>query len=97
MAAAEHTGIRDYIQGEKVLQEFLAACLSASEYFVFYTEQELAKGYADIVLVPLEARYPGMRHGFVIELKYLSRGPETEARVTSTAAEAVAQLRRPGG
>ena len=32
MAAAEHTGIRDYIQGAKVLQEFLAAYLSASEY-----------------------------------------------------------------
>ena len=61
---------------------------------MFHTEQELAKGYADIVLVPLEARYPGMRHGFVIELKYLSRGPETEARVTATAAEAVSQLRR---
>ncbi len=92
-AVTEHTGIRDYIQGEKVLQGFLAAYLSASEYFVFHTEKELAKGYADIVLVPLEARYPGMRHGFVIELKYLSRGPETEARVTAVAESALAQLR----
>ena len=93
-AVTEYTGIRDYIQGERVLQGFLAAYLSASEYFVLHTEHELAKGYADIVLVPLGARYPGMRHAFVIELKYLSRGPETEARVTATAAEAVAQLRR---
>ena len=92
-AVSEHTGIRDYMQGEKVLQGFLAAYLGASEYFVFHTEQELAKGYADIVLVPLAARYPGMRHGFVIELKYLSRGPETEPRVTASAAEAVLQLR----
>ena len=93
-AVSEHTGIRDYLQGERVLQGFLAAYLSASEYFVSHTEQELAKGFADIVLVPLVARYPGMRHGFVIELKYLSRGPETEARVTATAADAVAQVRR---
>jgi len=92
-AVAEHTGIRDYIRGEKVLQGFLAAYLGASEYYVFHTEQELAKGYADIVLVPLEARYPGMRHGFVIELKYLSRGPETEARVTAVAEAATAQVR----
>ena len=92
-AVAEHTGIRDYIQGEKVLQGFLAAYLSASEYFVFHTEQELAKGYADIVLEPLAARYPGMRYGFVIELKYLSRGPETEARVTAVADDALSQLR----
>ena len=91
-AVTEHTGIRDFIQGEKVLQGFLAAYLGASEYFVFHTEQELAKGYADIVLEPLVARYPGMRYGFVIELKYLSRARETEARVTAVADAAVAQL-----
>ena len=90
---AEHTGIRDFIQGEKILQGFLAAYLGASEYFVFHTEQELAKGYADIVLEPLVARYPGMRYGFVIELKYLSRAHEPEARVTAMADAAVAQLR----
>ena len=92
-AVTEHTGIRDFIQGEKVLQGFLAAYLGASEYFVFHTEQELAKGHADIVLEPLVARYPGMRYGFVIELKYLSRGPETEAQVTAVADDALAQLR----
>ena len=92
-AVAEHAGIRDFIQGEKILQGFLAAYLGASEYFVFHTEQELAKGYADIVLEPLAARYPGMRYGFVIELKYLSRGREPEARVAAVADAAVAQLR----
>ena len=92
-AVSEHTGIRDFIQGEKVLQGFLAAYLGASEYFVFHTEQELAKGYADIVLEPLVTRYPGMRYGFVIELKYLSRTRVPEARVTAVADEAVAQLR----
>ena len=92
-AVSEHTGIRDFIQGEKVLQGFLAAYLGASEYFVFHTEQELAKGYADIVLEPLVARYPGMRYGFVIELKYLCRAREPEARVTAMADAAVAQLR----
>ena len=92
-AVAEHTGIRDFIQGEKILQGFLAAYLGASEYFVFHTEQDLAKGYADIVLEPLAARYPGMRYGFVIELKYLSRGREPEPRVAAVANAAVAQLR----
>ena len=92
-AVAEHTGVRDYIQGEKVLQGFIAAYLGAAEYFVFHTETELARGYADVVLEPLVARYPGMRYGFVIELKYLSRRLGSEARVMATAAEAVAQLR----
>ena len=39
--------------------------------------------------MPLAARYPGMRNGFVIELKYLGRDAGTESRVTATAAEAV--------
>ena len=93
-AIAEHTGIRDYLQGEKVVQGFLAAYLSASGYFVFHTEMELAKGYADIVLVPRPERYPGMRHGFVIELKYLRRDPQAEEQVRAKATEAAAQLRR---
>ena len=93
-AIAEHTGIRDYMQGEKVVQGFLAAYLSASGYFVFHTEAELSNGYADIVLVPLAERYPGMRHGFVIELKYLGRDPATKARVPAVAEQATGQLRR---
>ena len=49
----EHTGIRDYLQGEKVVQSFLAAYLSVAGYFVLHTEFELNKGYADLVAVPL--------------------------------------------
>ena len=92
-ALAEQTGVRDYLQGEKVVQGFLAAFLGVSGCFVLHPEAELAKGYADIVLVPLTARYPGMRHGFVIELKYLGRGPETEGRVPAATDAAVGQLR----
>ena len=55
---------------------------------------ELAKGYADMVLAPLSDRYPGMRHGFVIELKYVRRDATAEAEVPAKAADAVAQLRR---
>ena len=93
-AIAEHTGIRDYLQGEKVVQGFLAAYLSASGYFVFHTEMELAKGYADIVLAPRSERYPGMRHGFVIALKYVLRDAAAEAQVPAKAEQAVTQLRR---
>ena len=93
-AVAEQTGVRDYLQGEKVVQGFLAAYLSASGYFVLHTELELAKGYADLVLEPRPARYPGMRHGFVIELKYVRRDAAAQAQVAEKAAAAAAQLRR---
>ena len=94
-AIAGQTSIRDYIDGEKVIQGFLAAYLSATEHFVFHTERELGGGYADICLEPHVQRYAGMRHGYVIELKYLKRGePAGEARVARAAREAAAQVRR---
>ena len=94
-AIAGQTSIRDYIDGEKVIQGFLAAYLSATEHFVFHTERELGGGYADICLEPHLQRYPGMRHGYVIELKYLGRGaPAGAARVAAVARQAVEQLQR---
>ncbi len=92
-AIGAQTSIRDYIHGEKTIQGFVAAYLACADCFVFHPEMELAKGYADIVLQPFSARYPELRHGYVIELKYLplKAGP---ARTQSTAAAAVSQLHR---
>ena len=42
-AITRQTSIRDYIDGEKVIQGFLAAYLSATEHFVFHTERELER------------------------------------------------------
>lgn len=92
---ARFTGIRDYIAGEKVLQGFLAAYLSLGERFVFRSEAEYGKGYADLSLEPDLARYPDTRHGYLIELKYLKRGePTNGARLEALRGEAAGQLRR---
>ena len=40
---------------------------------MFHTERELGGGYADICLEPFLVRFTAMRHGYVIELKYLKR------------------------
>ena len=100
-AIARQTGIRDYIGGEKVIQGFLAAYLSVADYYVFRSEAELGKGHADIALEPLVARYPHLRRGYLIELKYLKRSerlqrgePEDDSGVAAAAAEATAQLQR---
>ena len=71
---------------------------------MFHTERELDDGYADICLEPHLQRYPGMRHGYVIELKYLKRSERFQrgepasaasvARVARAAQEAAAQVRR---
>ena len=92
-ALQRQTSVRDYIQGERMLQGFLAAYLGATSCFVFHTEQELGKGYADMVLTPLTARYPSLRHGYVVELKYLKRDQGSEALAQSALEEAKDQLR----
>ena len=94
-AIARQTGIRDYIAGEKVVQGFLAAYLSVTDFYVFRSEAELGKGHADISLEPLLARFPHLRHGYLIELKYLKRSePADEAGVAFAVREATGQLER---
>ena len=94
-AIARQTGIRDYIAGEKVVQGFLAAYLSVTDFYVFRSEAELGKGHADIALEPLLARFPHLRHGYLIELKYLKRSePAEEAGVAVAVREATGQLER---
>ncbi len=94
-AVAAQTGVRDYIAGEKVLQGFLAAYLSVCPYFVFRSEAELGKGYADVALEPLLARYPHLRRGYLIELKYVRRSDPLDAdRLDEAARAAGRQLRR---
>ena len=92
-ALRRQTSVRDYVQGERLLQGFFAAYLGAANCYVFHTEQELGKGYADMVLTPLTVRYPTLAHGFVVELKYLKRDEDGEAPAQSALAAAKDQLR----
>ena len=50
-AVAEQTGVRDYLDGEKVIQGFLAAYFGISRHFVLHTELEARQG--------LRGRLPG--------------------------------------
>ena len=62
---------------------------------MFHTEREVAKGFADIFLEPLLVRYPGIRHGYVIEIKYLRRGESAdETRIAEAARQAETRLRQ---
>ena len=93
-ALAEQTGIRDYMDGEKVVHGFVAAHLSLSPYFLLHSEYELNKGYADLYLEPFVAQYPDMQFGYVLELKYLKRSESLgESVVADRIQEAVEQVR----
>ena len=93
-ALAEQTGIRDYMDGEKVVHGFVAAHLSLSQYFLLHSEYELNKGYADLYLEPFVAQYSDMQFGYVLELKYVKRSESLDASVVADKVqEAVLQLR----
>ena len=92
-AVAEQTSVRDYLGGERLAQGFVAAYLNVIDYFVVHTELALGGGYADICLEPNAARFPDIRHGFLIELKYVKRG-EGAGRVDAAFRAAAEQLRR---
>ncbi len=90
----KQTSVRDYLNGEKVIQGFLLAYLNVSTLFVPWSEREMGGGFADIYLEPSLARYPDIGYGYLIELKYLGRGEDKEARMPQLIAEAEAQVRR---
>ena len=93
-ALARQTAIRDYLDGEKVVQTFFAAYFALTDHFVLHSERELNKGYADLYLEPFAARYPGIGYGYVIEFKYLKRDEKLdESRATEAGREAMDQLR----
>ena len=93
-ALAEQTGIRDYMDGEKVVHGFVAAHFSMVDQFLLHSEYELNKGFADLYLEPFVAQYSDMRYGYVLELKSLKRSEALdESLVADKVQEAVLQLR----
>ena len=93
MAIRSQTSVRDYLAGEKMIQGFLAAYLGVTDHFLFSTEQEFNKGFADICLAPFTARYRTARHGYLLELKHVRRD-EGEAMLEVALTEAMQQLER---
>ena len=90
------TGIRDYIDGEKFVQAFLAMHFSLTQHFLIHPETELNFGYGDLYLEPFVARHPDIVYGYVIELKYLKREGSggADGRVAAALEKAKTQLRR---
>lgn len=87
------TGIRDYLEGEKVIQGFLLAYLSISDIFIPHTEFETGKGYTDFFLEPFAAKYPDIQYSYLIELKYIKRSQKpTQAAIDKAVKDAKAQL-----
>jgi hypothetical protein len=90
----QQTSVRDYLNGEKVIQGFLLAYLNLTQFFLLWSEKEMGGGFVDFYMEPFLARYPDMRYGYLIELEYIARNDFDEARLKKEIAEAESQLQR---
>lgn len=90
------TAVRSLIEGERNLQGFMNAYLTLCPYYLTCPEVELQHGYCDFFLLPDHLRYPGVRHSYIIELKYLPTNATDDAATEQWAA-ATAQIKRYAG
>ena len=88
----KQTAVRDYLNGEKIIQGFLLAYLNLSDYYLTQTEQEMNKGFSDLYLEPFRAKYPDMRFAYLFELKYISRAEFSETALKNAVADAKTQV-----
>ncbi len=67
------TKIRDFIEGEKVIQGFFMAYLNVIDFYISLSEEEMSKGYADIVMKPFYFKYNDLKYAYLLEFKYIKR------------------------
>ncbi|MEQ8189551.1 MAG: AAA family ATPase [Candidatus Eremiobacterota bacterium] len=65
----KQNSLRDYINGEKAIQTFIRVYLNVSNYYITKSEQELNKGYGDIVLIPNLLQYPDISFSYIYRSK----------------------------
>jgi hypothetical protein len=86
------------ITGEKAIQAYLNVYLGLSVLYLVHSEQELKKGYADLVLEPFLAQYPQLKYSYLLEIKYIK--PQAKKKelipgeIKKIKEEAEAQLNR---
>jgi hypothetical protein len=93
----ESMGLRDLMTGEKSIQAFLNVYLGLTDLYIIHSEKEMNKGFADIVMEPFIARYPGVKYSYVIEIKYTKpkRGQKPDpAKIEKLKTAAEEQLKR---
>ena len=77
----ENTGIRDYIYSEQTVKSMYLAYLSLTPYYIIKSEEELNKGFADILLKPLN---PYVEYIGLVEFKYIKRGDNPTSKLIET-------------
>ncbi len=94
-AIEEQSSVRDYIQGEKMIQGFLLAYLNVTTVYMCRSEVELSKGYVDLFLIPTDQLTIHVNFGYIVEVKYLRRRKSLpETTVKKAQEEAATQVKQ---
>ncbi|MDN0077858.1 AAA family ATPase [Bacteroides gallinaceum] len=92
-AYRENSSVRDSILGDHNLQGFFKAYLALNSLYLVEPEIELNYGFSDFLLLPDKARYPGIAHSYIMELKYV-KPTATDAEIQEKSREADEQLKK---
>ena len=91
-AYKENSSVRSSIEGERNIQGFFTAYLSANAYYLLSPEMELNHGFCDLFLMPDTQRYE-VAHSYILELKYLP-AKDSETKAETQWQEAVEQIKK---
>ena len=86
------SSVRCGIEGERNFQGFLSAYFSMTPLYLTAPELELSHGYCDIFLMPDLKRYPGVKHSYIVELKYLTAS-DSDAKAQKQWEEGTCQVK----
>ena len=68
------SSLRDFVNGETFVKAFYLAFLNIYDFYISASEEEMNKGYADLIMKPFYVKYKDIKYAYLIELKYIKRG-----------------------
>ena len=85
----KQSSLRDFIDGETFVKAFYLSFLNIYDFYISASEEEMNKGYADLIMKPFYIKYPDIKFSYLIEMKYIGRSfkdkdleKELQAKIT---------------
>jgi len=69
----KQSSLRDFIDGESFVKAFYLSFLNIYDFYISASEEEMNKGYADLIMKPFYIKYRDIKFAYLIELKYIKR------------------------
>ncbi|HOD53985.1 MAG TPA: PD-(D/E)XK nuclease domain-containing protein, partial [Candidatus Cloacimonadota bacterium] len=69
----KQSSLRDFIDGETFVKAFYLSFLNIYDFYISASEEEMNKGYADLIMKPFYIKYKDIKFAYLIELKYIKR------------------------